>query len=188
MAAPGTWHNPDGLLQKFADYQKNAANFINRPRAVVTDGLIKQIVIDYDLAQLVADGGTSFQADLNNDGTKDGFTTGDVYLPGSASVLRVSIFPTESAASGTSITVGTYGPTGTAIDADGLVTATEAVTANLATGKRVNGAGAFVALTSNAGTTIGAANGYLAIAATGTFTAGKGRILIEYVDPVADVA
>lgn len=179
----GTWHNKDGLLQKFPDYYKKEEHFINRARSVDTAGAIKQLVIDYDLTK-IANGAVGFPVDRNNDGTPDGFTEGEVGLPAYASVIRATVYATETAAGGTSFALGTFQIDGTAIDADGIVTNTEAVTANLARGERVYGNGAYVAVT--AGTaSIGANPGYLAITATGTFTAGKGRIVIEYLDPLA---
>lgn len=189
MAASGAWQNPDGLTVKFGDYYKNPSNFTNVPRAYAGTGrMIKSIVIDYDLAQLSASGGVSYTRDLNNDGVVDGFDLGDTYLPANSSVLRVTVIATEAAAGGTSITLGTYGLTGTAISANSLVTATEGVLANLnAVGKRTYGAGALVAAT--AGTAgVGTSDAYVALAASGTFTAGKGRILIEYIDPLGDTA
>lgn len=186
MAAPYT--NEDGLQVKYGNYWNDPKNFVNVPRTIAgKGGLVKEIVIDYDLLQLGANG-VSYTSDLNNDGTRDGFNTGDCALPANSSVLRVTLLVTEAAAGGTSITLGTFGLTGTAQDADGLITATEGVLANLnAVGKRVYGAGAFVAAT--AGTAgVGSADAYLALTASGTFTAGKGRIIIEYVDPLGDVA
>lgn len=180
MSAP--WHNPDGLEVKFGSYYVDESNFINRPRALNTLGLVKQIVIDYDL-ELLGANGVAYTSDLNNDGTRDGFNTGDVHLPAYASVTRVTVVATEAAAGGTSITLGTYDLTGSAIDADGLITATEGAVANLNTvGGRTFGNGAYVAASADT-PSIGAAEGYLALAASGTFTAGKGRILIEYIDP-----
>lgn len=184
MAAP--YVNADGLQVYFGDTWRDGKNFTNRARAVKTEGAIKQIVFDYDLSKIAAST-VSYTSDLNNDGTNDGFNTGDTYLPANSSVLRVTLFVKTLAAGGTSITLGTYGLTGTAIDADGLITATEGVLANLDTaiGARVYGAGAYVATAvDTAG--IGTADGYIGLAAAGTFTAGTGRILIEYVDPLGD--
>lgn len=184
MSAPYT--NEDGLTVKFPDYYKNPANFVNRPRQLNTSGLVKEIVIDYDLALLGANG-VSYTSDLNNDGTRDGFNTGDVYLPARSSVLRVIVIPTEAAAGGTSITLGTFGLTGTAISANSLITATEGAIANLDTvGARTYGNGALVAATAETAS-VGANDAYLALTASGTFTAGKGRILIEYIDPLGDL-
>jgi len=187
-ASSGAWVNPDGLKVPFGNYYKTPANFVNRARALPSKGgLVKEIVIDYDLAKLGANG-VSYTTDLDNDGTVDGFTTGDCALPAYASVLRVTVVAKTAAAGGTSITLGTFGLTGTAIDADGLVTATEGVVANLNTsGGRTYGAGVYVDTAVDT-PSVGSADGYLALTASGTFTAGTGRILIEYIDPLGDTA
>ena len=181
------WTNADGLQVKFGSYWNDKYNFVNKARALETDGLIKQLVIEYDLSRITA-GTTAYPSDLNNDGTPDGFDLDSTYLPANSSVLRTTVYVTEAAAGGTSITVGTYQRNGTAIAATGLVTATEGVLANLnAAGKRTYGAGTLNAAT--AGTAgVGTADAFLAISATGTFTAGKGYILIEYIDAIGDVA
>ena len=106
-ASSGAWVNPDGLKVPFGNYYKTPANFVNRPRELKANGLIKQIVIDYDLAKLGASG-VSYTTDIDNDGVVDGFTTGDVYLPANASVLRVTSVTGVAAAGGTSITLGTF--------------------------------------------------------------------------------
>lgn len=179
------WTNADGLQVPFGNYWNDKYNFVNKPRALSTAGAIKQLVIEYDLSRIAA-GTTAYPSDLNNDGVADGFDLDSTYLPANSSVLRVTVVATEAAAGGTSFTVGTYQRSGTAIAATGLVTATEGVLANInAVGKRVYGNGALVA--SAAGTAgVGAVDAYIAISATGTFTAGKGIILIEYVDPLGD--
>lgn len=179
------WQNADGLTVKFPDYYKDAGNFTNRPRATRRSGSIKEIVFDYDLAKL-ADGTTTYTSDLNNDGTADGFNTGDIYLPAYSSVLRATLLVTEAAAGGTSITLGTYGLTGTAVSATSIITATEGAKANIDTkGARVYGAGALVSTTAETAS-VGAADAYIGLTVSGTFTAGKGRIVIEYIDPLAD--
>lgn len=179
------WQNADGLTVKFPDYYKDAGNFVNRARATRRAGLVKEVVFDYDLTKL-ADATTSYTSDLNNDGTADGFNTGDIYLPAYSSVLRVTLLVTEAAAGGTSITLGTYGLTGTAVSATSLITATEGAKANIDTkGARVYGAGALVS-TSAETASVGAADAYIGLTVSGTFTAGKGRIVIEYIDPLAD--
>ncbi len=183
MAAP--YVNADGLQVYFGDTWRDGKNFANRARAVKTEGAIKQIVFDYDLSKIAAST-TTYTSDLNNDGTNDGFNTGDTYLPANSSVLRVTLIVKTAAAGGTSITLGTYGLTGSAISATSLITATEGVIANLDTvGARVYGAGALVATTAETAG-VGTADAYIAMAAAGTFTAGTGRIIIEYVDPLGD--
>lgn len=180
------WTNGDGLGVKFGNYASDPVNFVNRSRSVDNDGAVKQLIFDYDLSRIPA-GTVSYSEDRNNDGTRDGFSIGDVYLPAYASVLRTILYVKTAAAGGTSITMGTYGLTGTAIAATGLITATEGVLANLdAVGTRTLGAGALNAVAVDTAS-VGAADAYIAIAATGTFTAGTGRIIIEYIDPLGDL-
>jgi hypothetical protein len=184
--AVAPYQNADGLQVKFPTYYKDSGNFVNRARALNTRGVLKEIVFDYDLTKIPT-GTISYTADLNNDGTIDGFCTGDVYLPAYSSVLRVSLLVTVAAAGGTSFTLGTYGLTGTAIAATGLITATEGVLANIdSIGGRTFGAGSLVA-SSVETASVGTADAYIGMATTGTFTAGKGRIVIEYLDPLGDV-
>lgn len=176
------WQNADGLGVKFASYVTDSKNYTNKFRHLDMDGLIQQAVMEFDLSKITA-GTVAYPADLNNDGTNDGFTEGDFNFPAYSSILRVTLIVDEAAAGGTSITVGTYGKTGSAQTATGLITATEGVLANLDTlGARVYGAGAFVA-TAVETASVGSAAAFPAIAATGTFTAGKGRILVEYIPP-----
>jgi len=183
MAA--AWQNSDGLQVKFQNYWADKKNFTNRARYVNTQGTRKLVVFDYDLTQL-PDTAVSYTADLNNDGTRDGFSDADQAIPANASITGVTLVVTEAAAGGTSITLGTFGKTGTAIDADGLITATEGVKANLDTvGARTYGAGAYVATTAETAG-VGTADAYLALTGSGTWTAGKGRIYVEYLDPLGD--
>lgn len=184
MAAP--WTNADGLQVPFGNYWSDPVNFANRARSLNTLGLIKQIVYDYDLSRITA-GTVAYTDDLNNDGTRDGFDLGDIYLPANSSVLRCTLVVKVAAAGGTSITMGTYAKTGAAIVATGLITATEGVIANLDTvGARTYGAGALVATTAETGG-VGTADAFIAMAAVGTFTAGTGRVLIEYIDVLGDL-
>ena len=181
MAKP--WTNADGLQVKFANYWNDKTNFVNRPRAIEMDGMVKQLVIDYDL---VVPAGVQYTADLNNDGTADGFDLMDTYLPAYASVLRTVVYVTEAAAGGTSISLGTFQKNGTAISATSLITATEGVLANLDTvGARTYGTGALNASAVETAS-VGANDAYVGLTVTGTFTAGKGKIIIEYIDPLGD--
>jgi hypothetical protein len=180
------YQNADGLtIINPQDFQKNV-NSENKATSLVVAGAKKQLEIDVNFVKLTANGGTNFTADLNNDGTLDGFYGGNAYLPANASVLQAVFVTSEAATGGTSFTVGTRTVAGAAIADTGLFTATEGVIANVNTaGKRVYGAGALVAAT--AGTAgVGTADAYIYIATTGTFTAGKGRLIIEYIDPLAD--
>lgn len=180
------YQNADGLtVLQPSDFQKNP-NSENRATSLRVAGAKKQLEIDVNFKKLSANGGNNFTADLNNDGTLDGFHTGNVYLPAYSSVLSAVLVVSEAATGGTSYTVGTRTVAGAAIADTGLITATEGVIANIDTiGKRVYGAGALVS--TSAGTaSVGSADAFIYIATTGTFTAGKARLIIEYIDPLAD--
>jgi hypothetical protein len=178
MPSPGIVQNKDGLSVQIAgNYQKWNSPFVNRLRTNTTDGPVKWYVMDIDL-ETVGASATYFPNDLNNDGTRDGFTTGEAYLPAGSQIIRAFAICTEVAAGGTDFTVGTYSVTGTAIDADGIVAATEGVIANLGTlGEKITAAGALVSASSG---TVGiTADSYVAVTTNGTFTAGKVRLYIE---------
>lgn len=177
------WSNADGLQVRFASDWKSNALRTNRPGTVNSYGAIKEIVIDYDLKKLPA-GAVNYSADLNNDGTLDGFYAGDVHIPAHSSIVGGYLVAGEAAAGGTSIQVGLFTEAGAAIDADGLLLPASGVTANMAQGDRINLDGAMVAAT--AGTNgIGAADGFIGITTVGTFTAGRGRIVIQYIEAAA---
>lgn len=181
------WQNADGLYIEFPQDKSKNPNSENEASSLVTYGAINQLEVDVNFKKLSQNGGNNFTSDLNNDGTVDGFNGIDVYIPANASVLRATLVVGEAAAGGTSFTVGTRTLAGAAIVDTGLITATEGVLANVnAAGKRVYGAGALVAATAGTGG-VGAADAYVYIATTGTFTAGKARLIIEYIDALPDV-
>lgn len=185
--ATAPWTNADGLQVKFGNYYRDPSNFVNRARAVSLLGPVKVIEVDFDLSK-IASGAVSYTVDLNNDGTLDGFSDEDPRLPANASVLRATVVMNNTAAGGTSFTVGTYRQTGAAVAATGLVTATEGVLANInGAGKRVFGAGALTSATAGTAGT-GANNVYIGISPTGTFTAGAGKLIVEYIDPLPEAA
>jgi hypothetical protein len=178
------WQNADGLQVKFGQDYRGLTG-VNVVREVNQFGAVKELSLDVDLTK-IADATVTFTSDLNNDGTLEGFNSGDCYLPAYASILRVMIFVKVAAAGGTSIKLGTFTQAGAAIDDDGLITATEGVKANLDTiGARTFGNGAYVATTAETAS-IGSADAYLGITGAGTWTAGKLRIVIEYVCPLPD--
>lgn len=176
------WQNADGLYIEQPQDKSRNPNSENEASYLVTYGARNQIEVDVNFLKLTQNGGNNFSADLNNDGTRDGFHGQEVYIPHDASILQAYFVSTEAAAGGTSFTVGLRTAAGAVINDTGIFTATEGVLANInAVGKRTFGAGAYVAAT--AGTAgIGSANAYVYIATTGSFTAGKGRLIIEYID------
>jgi hypothetical protein len=95
----------------------------------------------------------------------------EVALPANATVLSSTWVTGTAWAGGTSLNVGLYQSNGTVIDADGLDAAITPTTA----GAVIVGNGALV------GASIGAAAGEVTVAATGTYTAGTAKLIIEYV-------
>lgn len=173
----GTWVNADGLVVKFGGFYRNPPE--NFARALTEEGF-ETYEFTYDLSK-VASGATTFTTDRNNDGTLDGFSRGDVPIPANSMITRVLLVPTEAAAGGTSIILGLYQEDGTAIDDSGLITATEGVLANLdAVGSGIQGQGALALPSSGVFTGTGSVDAYVALKATGTFTAGKGKVIIEF--------
>lgn len=181
MALPsGTWNNSDGLLVKFHG-QYDIANppFVNRARAVNNEGPTKYLVVDFDL-ETVGASATWYPFDLNNDGTNDGFSNEEPYLPSGSQIIRAWVKTTEIAVGGTDFTVGTYQVNGTVIDADGIVNATNGAIANMGTvGEMIIASGDLIG---DASGTVGlTADSWIAVTTNGTFSAGKGTLYIEYV-------
>lgn len=179
-----TWLNADGVRVDFGGRYADDAFYLNRLRALNSMGPLKYLEMDVDLTK-VANAATGYPEDLDNDGTNDGFTDHDAYIPANAQITRCMFISTEAAAGGTSVNIGTYQKDGTVIDADGLFAAL--LTAEAGLGEISYGDGADVEASgigvTRASPTLDA---YVAIAPTGTFTAGKGRLIVEYLDGPAD--
>lgn len=177
------WTNADGLQVRFGSDWTSPALRKNRPGKVNSFGTIKEIEIDFDLKQIAA-GATNFSADLNNDGTNDGFYNGDVSIPAFSSIVGGYVVSGETAVGGTSMKISLYQANGTVISDGGLLTAAAGVTANLVKGDRINLNGALVSTT--AGTDgVGANRAFIGITNVGTFTAGRGKIVIQYIEAAA---
>jgi hypothetical protein len=177
------WYNADGLKVRFAGYQGQKRSRKNTFVEVEVDGNFREFVCHYDLT-LIPTTTTSYSTDRNNDGTVDGFNSGDLFIPAGASVISCDLYALVTAVGGTEIEVGGYQEAGTVIDRDGLITAANAATANMAASERVIGSGANLA-DANGELGVGANNYYPAIYANGTFTAGSGKIVIRFAEPAA---
>jgi hypothetical protein len=146
--------NSDGLLLRFGrDQGKRGA------KAGVTTSTTKrnELVLFVDLEGAAR---TIYSTDRNNDGTVDGFSGLDTPIPANARILSQNAIQIEAPAGGTSFTVGTYQLDGTVDVADGI---------RVAAG--TDGA--------QVGTQLTAAR-YVGVVTTGTYTAGKYKIIIEY--------
>jgi hypothetical protein len=157
-----TYVNQDGLEIRYGSDIGNRGT-----RAGVTTGAGKrrELVLTVDLVALGA-GGTSFTADLNNDGTKEAFNPSSDSLPVGAIIDGAArIINLVTPAGGTSYSVGTWQENGTVVDADGIN-----IDAGLAAGAQV-------------GTQVSSVTGpwYVGVKVTGTYTAGKVKIIVPYV-------
>lgn len=97
----------------------------------------------------------------------------EMQIPAYAKIIKATLEVLEPFAGGTSYNVGLVEGDGTPIDADGLIAGLLLADID-ARGDYAVGAGALV------GASIGAAAGEVEVAATGTFTAGKARLVVEY--------
>lgn len=103
----------------------------------------------------------------------------DPVIPANSLIINADLIMTTAATSGGSatLTIGTYLANGTAVDADGI-DATIALTAMDAIGEVVQCDGAQV----NGTVTVGTAACYIGlIYATAAFTAGAGKLVIQYI-------
>lgn len=96
-------------------------------------------------------------------------------IPANAHIVKATFRVTEAFAGGTSYNIGLYEEDSTVIDADGIDAAVALAAIN-AVGETVLCDGALVGNTAG----IGTAAGQVVFAATGTFTAGRGYLEVEY--------
>lgn len=163
------WTNPDGLEVRFAADQGNRGG-----KAGVTTGAGKrrELVLTVDLVALGANG-TGFTTDLTNAGTLNGFANVDptksagtgtnTAIPINAKIVKQTVINIVTPVGGTSYSVGAFKADGTVVDVAGFVTT----------------AGADGALM-NTQTTAAVGPLFVAAKATGTYTAGKVKVIIEY--------
>ena len=164
-----TWYTPDGVHIATG---RDRARDSGRAVETKTFGVEHQIVINFDLEGAAR---TEFTTDRDNDGTKDGFNDADQFIPDQAHIVSATAYMSdEAAAGGTALIVGTYQQDGTAIDADGLITAANGADANLGANVDLAGTGALV------GTAV-TQKSYVGWSTTGTHTAGKGMVIVKYV-------
>lgn len=155
-----SYTNADGLR-----VLTNADQGAVKTQGTAVTGMTQVLVVDLTFTAIGSSFGSS-NIDLNNP-----------YIPAGSLIKRADLVMTTAATGASStLTIGTYNAAGTAIDADGI-DATIALTAIDADGDTVRCDGAHL-------TTGGyiSANAYIgAIYGTAVFTAGVGKLYIEYV-------
>ena len=162
-----TWTNPDGLQVPFGQDQARETGAI--AGKIAMDGPVSYLIMDVSF-----DDFPDYTADLNNDGSNNGFSDSDAYIPAGSYITKATLIVETAFADGTTYDIGLYTQAGVAIDADGIDDglATAAIAANMAVECDGLLVGTLDLVESNA---------YLVmIEASGTFTAGKAKLVIEY--------
>lgn len=162
---PGsTYNNNDGLEVRFGSSQGNRGQ---KAGVTIGAGKRRELVLTIDLVALGA-GGTGFTADLNNDGVAEAFANADysgtnTSIPIGSKIVSANVTTLVTPVGGTNFSVGAFKADGTIVDVAGFLTTA------LAQGALV-------------GTQVTAVQGnlYAAAKATGTYTAGKVKVVIEY--------
>jgi hypothetical protein len=161
------WQNDDGLTVRFGqDQARETASLMAKTWSV---GPLNYMALDLNFDDL-----PTFTTDLNNDGTNNGFSDQDAYIPAGSYITRAWIVVETAFAGGTSYNLGFYNQAGTVIDLDGLDAAV--AVADMGANEAVDCDGLLVGTQD-----LLTADAYLVVAATGTYTAGKARIVIEYI-------
>ena len=167
----GAWYNDDGLEIRFG--RDIARETSDQMAKVKSYGAVQTMVVDINYDNLPA-----FTVDRNNDGTNDGFSGADVFIPSGSYITRATLIVETAftSAGATTLDIGLAQADGTVIDLDGI----DAVIAKAALGASavVLCNGALVGGTAS----IGANDAYLyTTVTTGPFTAGKAKLVIEYI-------
>jgi hypothetical protein len=162
------WQNDDGLTVRFG--QDQARETQSLMAKTVQSGPKEYMVVDINFDDL-----PTYTTDLNNDGTNNGFSDQDAYIPAGSYITKATLIVETLFAGGTSYNIGLYNQAGSVIDADGIDAAV-ALTV-------IDGANDVVVCNGDlvAGILSISADAYLVVAATGTFTAGKAKLVIEYI-------
>lgn len=161
------WQNDDGLTVRFGQDQARETKSLMAPTAGV--GPVRYMVCDLNYDDL-----PTYTTDLNNDGTNNGFSDQDAYIPSGSYITRAWIIVETAFADGTSYNLGLYQQDGTVIDADGIDAAV--AVADMGANEAVDCDGQLVGTQD-----LLTADAYLVVAATGTYTAGKAKVVIEYI-------
>lgn len=162
-----TWTNDDGLQVPFGQLQ--ARETAKVPGKTVNNSPVAYLVMDVNFADE-----PGYTADLNNDGTLNGFSDSDVYIPAGSFITR-AIFIVETAfGGGTDYDIGLFEQDGTVINVDGIE---EALLKTV-----IDGSNDTVLLDGDevGGILSTTLDSYIKFTPNGTFTAGKAKLILEY--------
>lgn len=158
--------NADGLNQRYGT-PRNTDGLPGRQQSY-NGG--KTIEFDFTF-----DNFPNFQSDLDKDGIAEGFTGNDVYVPAGSYITAGYIVVEEAFEGGTSWNMGLRRLDGSAIDANGLDSLVGVADLGLNAAVRMDGDLVGGVLT------IGTDNAYVVFDPIGDFTAGKAKVVIEYI-------
>jgi len=164
-----SWQNDDGVYIRYG-LERAAV----KDSGVTTKEVLRYLVVDLSVVK----GLPTFTADLNNNGTNNGFAGDDAYIPAGSYITKATLVTTTAFVTDDSATldIGLAQLAGTVIDVDGIddaiavgaMAANKVVLCNGALVGGVDGVGAndaYVYTTQN----------------TGTFSAGAAKLVIEYI-------
>lgn len=159
-----TFNNADGLELRYGSDQGKRGQ---KSGVTIGAGKRRELVLMVDLVALGA-GGTGFTTDLNNDGVNEAFASPDssgtnTAIPIGSKLVSANFINIITPAGGTTWSIGAFKPDGTVVDVAAFLTTAQAQ-------------GTLI------GTQVTAVQGplFAAAKATGTYTAGQVKVIIEY--------
>ncbi len=157
------WTNSDGLEVRFKNPEAGQL-----AAGLNTMGAIKTLELDLDYVSAAVTAASDTQA---------------AALPAGAFIVNAFLVGKVAAAGGTSIAIGMANKDGTSAVADSILTAALGVTANLTATSAIACNGNRAVAASNIHTKFSnTADGYVYTTKVGTFTAGTGRLIINYIE------
>jgi len=150
------WDNFDGLKVKFGEERSD-----KNPKGANAVQATHHMTVSVDI--------------VNGNHALTDVSEWDAYIPASSYITKATLVVTEAFVGGTNVTIGLAETDQSIIDADGIDATI--LTAALVADKAVLCDGALVGGTAG----IGAASAVVYVTSTGTYTAGKADLVIEYI-------
>ncbi len=163
MARANSWTNSDGLFVGFGTRDSSNQN----AATVRTMGNVEIMQFPLNFDNMPASGTAP--------------SSKSILIPRHSTMTAGNFRVSEAWAGGTNIDFGTMDSAGVAIDDDGFDVAVLTAALTLDAVIDFNGA-----LMNDIDTSIGVVDTYFATLVTGTFTAGKGIVTLEYIRPMPD--
>lgn len=172
-----SYTNLDNLVVQVGRMGTTAGNVLFTE---TNDYPVRSLIIDWRFNAL-----PTYDQDQGGGTTPDSFSEAVPFIPRNSIILSANTIVTQAFTGGTSYTMGLYQKNGTAISATAIWTGMALASLNTI-GKIARPDGVLVkdtsgtyALTSGSSTL----DSYIRVVATGSFTAGRARTVIEYIPP-----